>query len=168
MTYEVSAAAKPPQTTPLYIGVRAETRERNGEHRRRRASGRCAHSDRQNGKIDSRIGNAAQQRGSGDTRRSLPARRHECLYKGGLSAAVLPPPTLRTSLLARHSRRFTTETSLSFYWRPKSSALAREAYSGIGLLPGECLRKRLTGRVSVPFGVVGKHAFDNADRVYEF
>ena len=49
MTYEVSAAAKPPQTTPLYIGIRADTWERNGEYRRRRASGRCAHLDRQNG-----------------------------------------------------------------------------------------------------------------------
>jgi hypothetical protein len=39
MTYEVSAAAKPPQTTPLYIGIRADKRERNGEYRRRRASG---------------------------------------------------------------------------------------------------------------------------------
>jgi len=34
MTYEVSAAAKPPQTTPLYIGIRVDTREGNGEYRR--------------------------------------------------------------------------------------------------------------------------------------
>jgi len=49
MTYEVSAAAKPPQTTPLYMGIRVDPREGNGEYRRRRASGRCAHLDRQNG-----------------------------------------------------------------------------------------------------------------------
>ena len=47
MTYEVSAAAKPPQTTPLHVGIRVDPREGNGEYRRRRASGRCAHLDRQ-------------------------------------------------------------------------------------------------------------------------
>jgi len=73
---------------------------------------RCTHLDRQNGTNDSRDGEAAQRRGGGDTRRSLTAYRHECKYKGGLSAAVLPPPTLRTSLFARHSRRFTTQNSL--------------------------------------------------------
>jgi len=45
MTCEVSAAAKPPQTTPLYIGIRVDTREGNGECRRWRDSGRCAHLD---------------------------------------------------------------------------------------------------------------------------
>jgi len=54
----------------------------------------------------------APRRGGGDTRRSLPVCRHECLYTVGLSAAVLPPPTLRTSLFVRHSRRFTTQNSL--------------------------------------------------------
>ena len=82
MTYEVSAAAKPPQTTPLYIGIRGDMRERNGEYRRRRASGRCAHLNRQNGTNDSRNGKAAQRRGSGDTRRSFPACRHERQIKG--------------------------------------------------------------------------------------
>ena len=51
------------------------------------------------------------RRAGGDTRRSLDACRHECLYTGGVSAAVLPPPKLRTSLFARHSRRFTTQNS---------------------------------------------------------
>ena len=76
MTYEVLAAAKLPQTTPLYMGIRVDPREGNGEYRRRRASGRCAHLDRQNGTNDSRNGDAAQRRAGGDTRRSLPAGRH--------------------------------------------------------------------------------------------
>jgi len=130
MTYDVSAAAKLPQTSPLYIGIRMGTREVNGEYRRRRASGRCTHLDRQNGTNDSRNGEAAQQRGGGDTRRSLPAGRHESLYKGGLSAAVLPPPTLRTSLFERHSRRFTTQNSLFHsagdpsHWRSRGRHIA--------------------------------------------
>ena len=37
MMYEVSAAAKPPQTTPLHTGISVDTREGNGEYRRRRA-----------------------------------------------------------------------------------------------------------------------------------
>jgi hypothetical protein len=37
MTYEVSAAAKPPQTAPFYLGIGVNTREGNGEHRRCRA-----------------------------------------------------------------------------------------------------------------------------------
>jgi len=37
MTYEVSAAAKPPQTIPLNIGIRVDTRGANGGYRRRRA-----------------------------------------------------------------------------------------------------------------------------------
>jgi len=37
MMYEVSAAAKPPQTTPLFLGIRVDTPRGNGEYRRRRA-----------------------------------------------------------------------------------------------------------------------------------
>jgi hypothetical protein len=37
MPYEVAAAAKPPQLTPLSMGTRVDTREGNGEYRRRRA-----------------------------------------------------------------------------------------------------------------------------------
>jgi len=112
MTYEVSAAAKPPQTTPLYIGIRVDTREGNGEYRRRRAvvplPRFLSHLSRFDG-LNVRI---APRRAGGDTRRFVPACRHECRYKGGLYVAVLPPPTLRTSLFARHSRRFTTQNSL--------------------------------------------------------
>jgi len=43
MTYEVSAAAKPPQTIPLYMGIRVDPREGNGEYRRRRAVGPRPH-----------------------------------------------------------------------------------------------------------------------------
>ena len=43
MTYEVSAAAKPPQTTPLYMGIRVDPREGNGAYRRRRAVGPRPH-----------------------------------------------------------------------------------------------------------------------------
>ena len=112
MMYEVSAVAKPPQKTLLNVGIRVDTREGNGEYRRRRAVvllsrflSHLSHFDGLNVRIP-------PSRAGGDTRRSLPACRHECLYKGGLSVAVLPPPTLRTSLLAHHSRRFTTENSL--------------------------------------------------------
>ncbi len=108
----MSAAAKPPQTTSLFLGIRVTTREGNGEYRRRRAVlppprflSHLSHFDGLNVRI-------APSRASGDTRRSPPACRHECLYKEGLSVAVLPPPTLRTSLFARHSRRFTTHNSL--------------------------------------------------------
>jgi hypothetical protein len=111
MTYEVPAAAKPPQTIPLNMGIRVDTRERNGEYHRRRAVvplqrflSHLSHFDGLNVRI-------APSRAGGDTRRSLPACRHECLYNGGLSVAVWPPPTLRTSLFARHSRRFTTQNS---------------------------------------------------------
>jgi len=54
----------------------------------------------------------APRRAGGDTRRSLPAGRHECPHEGGWSAAVWPPPILRTSLFARHSCRFATQNSL--------------------------------------------------------
>jgi len=112
MTYEVSAAAKSPQTTPLYTGIRVDTQEGIGEYRRRRAVvplprflSHLSHFDGPNVRI-------APRRAGGDTRRSLPACRHECPYEGGLSAAVLPPPKLRTSWFARHSPRFTTQNSL--------------------------------------------------------
>jgi hypothetical protein len=128
MTYEVSAAAKPPQTTPLNIGHRVNTREGNGDYRRRRAVeplprflSDLSHFDGLNVRI-------ALSRAGGDTRRSLPACRHECLYnRWGLSVAVLPPPTLRTALFVRHSRGFTTENSLSHsagdpsHWRNAQS-----------------------------------------------
>ena len=42
LAYEVAAAAKPPQTTPLYLGTRVDTRGRNGQYRRRRAVGALA------------------------------------------------------------------------------------------------------------------------------
>ena len=83
MTYEVSAAAKSPQTTPLCIGIRVDRRGGNGEYHRRRASGRCAHLDRQNGTNDSRNGEAAQRRGGGDTRRSPPRIDANAYKKGG-------------------------------------------------------------------------------------
>jgi len=94
------------------MGIRVDTREGNGEYRRCLAVGpiprflsHLSHFDVINVRITPR-------RAGGDTRRSLPACRHECPCKGGLSAAVLPPPTLRTSLFARHSHRFTTQNGL--------------------------------------------------------
>ena len=60
MTYEVLAAANPPQTNPDFIGIRVDTRREDGEYRWRRASGRCPHLDRQNGTNDSRKGQAAR------------------------------------------------------------------------------------------------------------
>jgi len=111
MTYEVSAAATPPQTTPLNIGIRVDTREGNGKYRRRRAVVPLPRFLSHLSHFDGLYVRIAPSRAGGDTRRSLPTCRHECLYKGGLSVAVLPPPTLRTSLFARHSRRFTTENS---------------------------------------------------------
>ena len=122
MTYEVSAAAKLPQTTPPYIDIRVDTREGNGEHRRRRDSGRCAQTDRQNGTNDSRNGEAAQRRGGGDT---LPG-----VVCGGFAAADTSYVIVRASFAPIHH----SKQPFSLYWRPKSWALAREAYSGIGLL----------------------------------
>jgi len=78
MTYEVSAAANPPQTTPLHMGIRVDTRGGNGDYRRCRAVGplprflsHLSHFDGLNVRI-------APRRAGGDTRRSLPACRHEC------------------------------------------------------------------------------------------
>jgi hypothetical protein len=152
MTYEVSAAAKPPQTTPLYIGIHVHTREGNGEYCRGRAVmplprfvSNLSHFDGLNVRISPR-------RAGGDTRRSLPACRHGCVYKRGSSAAVLPPPTLRPSLFACHSRRFTTQNSLFHstgdpsHWRKARRVIlvvisvlelktkeVLDSYSGIGL-----------------------------------
>jgi len=129
MTYEVSAAAKPPQTTPLYIGTRVDTREGNGECRRWRDSGRCAHLDRQNGTNDSRNGKAAQWRGSGNTRRSLPACRHECLSRvvvcGAFAAADTSYVIVRASFASIHH----WNQPLSFHWRPKSLAQSAQSDS---------------------------------------
>jgi len=61
MTYEVSASAIPPQTAPVLTGVCVKTRGGYGEYRRRRASGRCAHVDHQNGTNNSRYGEAAHR-----------------------------------------------------------------------------------------------------------
>ena len=55
----------------------------------------------------------APRRGGGDTRRFNPAYRRACPFKGGLPAAVLPPPQLRTPLFARHSRDSSLKTELS-------------------------------------------------------
>ena len=94
MPSEVSAAAKPPQTTPLYIGIRVDTREGNGECRRRRAVmplprflSHLSHLDGLNVRI-------APRRAGGNNRRSRPACPHECLYRGRLSTAILPPPRI--------------------------------------------------------------------------
>ena len=46
LAYEVAPEAKPPQVNPHHMGTRVDTRAGNGEYRRRRASGRCAHLDR--------------------------------------------------------------------------------------------------------------------------
>jgi len=123
MTYEVSAAAKPPQTTPLHICIRVDTREGNGEYRRCRAVVQLprflSHLSHFDG-LDVRI---APRRAGGDTRRFVPVCRHECRHKGGLSVAVSPPPTLRTSLFARHSRRFTTQNSLLHSTRGNNSKI---------------------------------------------
>ena len=122
MTYEVSAAAKPPQSTPLYIGIRVDAREGNGEYRRRRAVEPLPRSLRHLSHFDGLNVRISPRRAGGDTRRS-PRVLTRMSVKGGLSAAVLPPPTRRTSLFARHSRRFTTQSkSFSLYWRPKSLA----------------------------------------------
>jgi hypothetical protein len=153
MTHEVSAVAKPPQTTPLFRGICVDARGGNGEYRRCAPRGESHNEDRQNGTTGSRNGEAAQRRGGGDTRRFPPAYRRECLNKGGLSAAVLPPPILRTSLVATHSRRFTTQNSLfNSTGYPSHRRTARrvlvipvpelqtkdffDSYSGIGILDG--------------------------------
>ena len=112
MTYEVSAAAEPPQTTPLYIGIRVDTREGNGDYRRRRAVVPLPRFLSHLSHFDGLIVRIAPRRAGSDTRRFVPACRHECRYKGGFSVAFLPPPTVRTSLFARHSHRFTTQNSL--------------------------------------------------------
>jgi len=52
----------------------------------------------------------APRRAGGDTRRFPQAHQRACQFKGGLSAAVLPPPQLCTPLFARHlHRRFPTQ-----------------------------------------------------------
>ena len=130
MTYEVSAAAKPPQTTPLHMGIRVDPREGNGEYRRRRAVGLRPHFLSHLSHFDGLNVRIAPRRAGGDPRRSLPAGRHECPYKGELSAAVLPPPILRTPLFARHSRRFATQNSLFHstgdrsHWRARGRHIA--------------------------------------------
>jgi len=72
MTYEVLAAAKPPPTNPLFLGIRVDTRRGTGEYRRRRAVvllprflSHLAHSDGLNVRI-------APGRAGGDTRHSPP------------------------------------------------------------------------------------------------
>ena len=70
----------------------------------------------------------APRRGDGDTRRFLPADRSACPFNGGLPAAVLPPAQLRTSMLARHSRRILTQNRAFVrfegrrFWRPRGNA----------------------------------------------
>ena len=70
MTYEVSAAAKPPHTTPLCLGIRVDTRGGDGEYCRRRAVAplprilsHLSHFDGLNVRI-------APRRAGGDTRHS--------------------------------------------------------------------------------------------------
>ena len=46
LAYEVAPAEKTPLVTPRQMGTRVHPQGVNGEYRRRRASGRCAHSDR--------------------------------------------------------------------------------------------------------------------------
>ena len=55
----------------------------------------------------------APRRAGGDTRRFFPAHRCACRFKGGLSAAVLPPPQLCTPPFARHCLRFPTQNRAS-------------------------------------------------------
>ena len=69
----------------------------------------------------------APRSGGGDTHRFFHASRRACPFKGGLSAAVLPPPQLRTPMFARQSRRFTTQNRASGRFEgPKFWRFARE------------------------------------------
>ena len=136
MTYEVSAAAKPPQTTPLYIGIRVDTREGNGEYRHCRAVVPLSRFLSHLSRFDDLNVRFAPRRFDGDTRHSLPACRRECLYKRVLCAAVLCG---RRQYFVHHCSRVIRansplKTAFSLYWRPRSLALAREAYSAVGLL----------------------------------
>jgi hypothetical protein len=102
-----------------------------------------------------------------NTRRFLTACLHEGLYKGGLSAAVLPPPTLRTSMFARHSRRFTTQNSLfrftgdPSHWRSRGRQIC-----GIGLLKSTvaravvCDRTRESIMILATMGLNSDYFFD--------
>ena len=105
MTYKASAAAKPPQTTPLYIGIRVDTREGKGEYRRCHAVAplprflcHLSHFDGLNVRI-------ALRRAGGDTRRPPPAHRRACLCKGGLSAATLYANVRSSCSPIRHSKQ---------------------------------------------------------------
>jgi len=55
----------------------------------------------------------APRRGGGANRRLSPTYYRACLNDGGLSAAILPPPQLRSLMFARHSCRLTTQTQSS-------------------------------------------------------
>jgi len=108
--------------------MRVDVRGGNGVYRRRRAVGALAFflshlsGKRRYDGLNVRI---ARRRAGGDTRRSPPAHRRACLFKGGLSVAVLPPPQLRTPMFARQSRRFTTQNR-GLFERRKSWRFARE------------------------------------------
>jgi len=141
------------------MGTRVDTRGGNGEYRRRRASGRCAHLDRQTHSNDSRNRPARQRRGDGDTRRFRTAYRRACPFNGGLPAAVLPPAQLRTPMIARHSRRFLTQNRAPGrfegrkFWRPRGKACFDIRQLVYSLLPSSGLFwvnahcRRLSARV---------------------
>jgi hypothetical protein len=72
MTYEVSTAAKPPQTTPISLGIRVDTRGWDGEYRHRRAVGPLPRYLRHLYHFDGLNGRFAPRRAGGDTHHSPP------------------------------------------------------------------------------------------------
>jgi len=111
MTYEVSAAEKPPRTTLIFAGIRVDTHGGDGESRRRRADVPLSRSLSHLSHFDGLNVRIAPRRAGGDAGRFTPAHRRACPCKGGSSAAVLPPPKRRTPLFARHSCRFATQNT---------------------------------------------------------
>jgi len=111
MTYEMSAAETSPQTAPLMMGIRVDTRGgmksiAAGTPRANRTlikTVKMGQMTEETGKRPN--GASAAILAASPPRIDVNAKRRR------VSAAVLPPPILRTSLFARLSRGFTTQTA---------------------------------------------------------
>jgi len=127
---------------PFSIGIRVDTQGENGEYRRRRAVvplprflSHLSHFDGLNVRF-------APRRAGGDTRHSPPrvdANAFGGVVCGGFAAADTSYVIVCASFVPIHH----SKQPVSFYWRTKSLALAREVYraSGIGLVEGNYISR---------------------------
>ena len=110
MMYEVSAAAKPPQTTPLFIGIRVDTRVEEHLYTVKMGQPTQETGKRPNG--------AASEMLAVTPRVSTRMQKRRGVVCGGFAATDTSYVIVRASF-ARISHSIQT---FPFYWRPKSSA----------------------------------------------